>query len=229
MPNFNDYFTRNLESISREQLELLQLKRVAVVGCGGLGGYVIEELARIGIGHLHLFDPDTFSESNCNRQLNALMATMGQRKAEVAATRVASIHPYCQTQTFCADFRDVDAKQSFAVDLVVDCLDDIPARRDLSTLCKRHNLPLIHGAVNGWYGQVGVQHPGGNLIEQLYPLRRDQSQQLPAPSVLSFTVALVASLQAAEAVKALLGLETLLSSGWLYIDLKENDYIYHEL
>ena len=65
-----------------EFITILQQKRVAIIGCGGLGGYVIEELARIGIGHLHRFDPDTFSASNCNRQLNALESTMGLYKAE---------------------------------------------------------------------------------------------------------------------------------------------------
>ncbi len=190
---------------------------------------MIEELARIGLGQFHLFDPDTFSASNCNRQLNALLATMGAKKAEVAANRIASIHPYCRARSFCADFRDIDEQIGFTVDLVVDCLDDIPARRDLSQLCKRRNLPLVHGSVNGWYGQVGVQLPEDNLIDQLYPERGKQAQQRPAPSVLSFTVALVASLQAAEAVKTLLGIDSPLYSGWLYIDLRENDFLFHEL
>jgi len=229
MPRFNDFFTRNLESISTKQQQTLQQKRVAIIGCGGLGGYVIEELARIGIGHLHLFDPDTFSASNCNRQLNALESTMGLYKAEVACERVASIHPFCRAQPFCADFRDVSEGQGFIVDAVVDCLDDIQARYDLAERCHRLGLPLIHGAVNGWYGQVGVQLPGHNLIECLYPKRQEASIQLNAPSVLSFTVALVASLQTAETVKTLLGLDSPLQSGWLYIDLRENDFILHEL
>ncbi|MDD2465709.1 MAG: HesA/MoeB/ThiF family protein [Desulfobulbus sp.] len=229
MPNFNQYFTRNLESISTEQQHLLQHKRVAIIGCGGLGGYVIEELARIGIGYLHLFDPDIFSASNCNRQLNALTSTMGRNKAEVACERVAAIHPYCRAQAFAADFRQVADEQGFGVDAVVDCLDDIQARHDLAELCTRCHLPLIHGAVNGWYGQVGVQLPGNDLIGCLYPKRTEESPKLPAPSVLSFTVALVASLQAAETVKTLLELWSPLHSSWLYIDLKENDFLLHEI
>jgi len=227
MPNLDDYFTRNLESISAKQLQTLQQRRVAIIGCGGLGGYVIEELARIGIGNLHLFDPDIFSASNCNRQLNALESTMGLYKAEVACKRVASIHPFCRARPFCADFRDISEDTGFAVDAVVDCLDDIQARYDLSELCNRQGLPLIHGAVNGWYGQVGVQLPGRDLIDRLYPKRTETRSD--APSVLSFTVALVASLQAAETVKTLLDLESSLQNGWLYIDLKENDFLLHEI
>ncbi len=225
MQSLNDFFTRNLESISTEQQNTLQQKRVAIIGCGGLGGYVIEELARIGVGMLHLFDPDTFSASNCNRQLNALQSTMDRNKAEVACTRVSAIHPFCRAVAFPSDFRAVSADQGFAVDAVVDCLDNIQARHDLAELCNRLHLPLIHGAVNGWYGQVGVQLPGHDLIERLYPTHKKTSVALAAPSVLSFTVALVASLQAAETVKALLDLDSPLQSGWLYIDLKENDFL----
>ncbi len=229
MPTFNDYFTRNLESITSRQQQILQQKRVAIIGCGGLGGFVIEELARIGIGHLHLFDPDTFSASNCNRQLNALQSTLGLYKAEVACRRVADIHPFCRVHPFCTDFREVPEEQGFVVDAVVDCLDNIQARYDLAERSNRLGIPLIHGAVNGWYGQVGVQLPGHDLIDRLYPKRKGESVQPAAPSVLSFTVAMIASLQAAEVVKTLLGLESPLQSGWLYIDLKENDFLLHEL
>jgi molybdopterin/thiamine biosynthesis adenylyltransferase len=224
MQNFADSFARNLGALtSRQQVELQQ-KRVAVIGCGGLGGYVIEELARVGIGHLVLFDPDVFSPSNCNRQLNALGTTLGQNKAAVAAARCRTIHPWCTVQFFATDFRTVPEQEGFAVDIAVDCLDDIAARRDLSALCTRRHLPLVHGAVNGWHGQVGVQLPGDDLIARLYP-RRGPIQPAPPPPVLSFTVALVASLQAAEVVKSVLGLRSPLEHGWMHIDLKEGEFL----
>jgi len=81
MPSFTDTFARNQGALSDAEQRLLQEKRVAVIGCGGLGGYVVEELVRIGVGRLHLFDPDVFSPSNCNRQLNALQSTLGRNKA----------------------------------------------------------------------------------------------------------------------------------------------------
>jgi molybdopterin/thiamine biosynthesis adenylyltransferase len=228
MHALNEYFVRNIGSITAEQQQLLQQKQVAVIGCGGLGGYVIETLARIGVGRLHLFDPDTFSTSNCNRQMGALASTMGQNKAEVASERVAAIHPFCQARAFADDFRQVAEKQEFFGDAVVDCLDDIAARRDLAALCDRLGLPLIHGAVNGWCGQVGVQLPGHDLIGHLYPKRPGGNGKSPALSVLSFTVAVVASIQAAETVKTLLGLPSPLHNAWLYIDLKENDFLLRE-
>lgn len=228
MPTFAQYFTRNQGPLTDEQQQLLQQKRVAIIGCGGLGGYVIEELVRIGVGQLHLFDPDVFSPSNCNRQLNALGSTLGRNKAEVAAQRAEITHPYCTVKAFTKDFRAVPEAEGFACDAVVDCLDDIAARRDLARLCTRCRLPLIHGAVNGWYGQVGVQPPGGDLIDRLYPLRSQRTVVQPPPSVLSFTVAVVASLQAAETVKVLLELWTALDNTWMYIDLKEGDFLLQE-
>ena len=154
---------------------------------------------------------------------------MGQNKAEVAAQRVAAMHPYCQAEFFRTDFREVSHEQGFSVDAVVDCLDDIQARYDLAERCNALNLPLIHGAVNGWVGQVGVQFPGQHLLDRLYPRRVGMESRVPPPSVLSFTVALVASLQAVETVKVLLELTSPLHNGWLYIDLKENDFLFHQL
>lgn len=224
MASFQETFLRNQGALTDEQQQLLQAGRVAVVGCGGLGGHVIEELVRVGVGRLHLFDPDVFCPSNGNRQLNALQSTMGHNKAEAAARRAADIHPFCAVQAHAADFRDLAPETSFQVDVVVDCLDNAAARHDLATLCGRRGLPLVHGAVAGWYGQVGVVLPGATLLERLYPARASVSAP---PAVLSFAVAVVASLQAAEAVKLLLGLPSALCDAWLHIDLKDCDFLLH--
>ena len=224
MKNLSDIFSRNQGSLTDDQQCQLQKKCVAVIGCGGLGGYVIEELIRIGVGRLHLFDPDVFAPSNCNRQLHALQSTLGQKKAEVAVQRAASIHTLSTAIAYTSDFRDVAAPEAWQADVVVDCLDETQARRDLAALCTRKGLPMVHGAVNGWYGQVGVQLPGGDLIDRLYPQRTVAG----TPSVLSFTVALIASLQAAETVKLLLDLFSPLHNSWLHVDLKDNDFLVSE-
>ena len=225
MPSFADIFARNADTLSSDQQQLLQTKAVAIIGCGGLGGYVIEQLARIGVGRLHLFDPDVFTPSNCNRQLNALQSTLGQSKAEVAARRIRDIHPFCAVRSFAADFRTVSEDEAFAVDVAVDCLYDIQARRDLSVLCNRRAIPLVHGAVSGWFGQIGVQLPGGDLIGQLYPKRLAAGAP---PSVLACTVATIASLQAVETVKLLLDLWSPLHNTWMHADLKDGDFLINE-
>lgn len=220
-PAPNDYFTRNIGTLSINEQQILSQTSVAVIGCGGLGGYVIEHLARMGFGHLRVADPDVFSVSNCNRQLNALSSTLGLNKAEVAAHRVADMHPFCKVTTFHEDFRQTKVLQG--VSLALDCLDDLEARRDLVKACTKHDLPLIHGSVCGWCGQVGVQLPGGSLYARLYPNR--PFKQSSPPSVLSVTVGTVGALQVAEAAKLALGRPSYLHNAWLYLDLQYGDFI----
>lgn len=227
MPSASEFFCRNLGTLTPAQQQVLHQQRVAVVGCGGLGGYVCEQLVRLGVGTLHLFDPDTFAPSNGNRQLGALQTTLGRNKAEVMAERAAAIHPWATTRVFATDFRRVRDEAAFRVQVVVDCLDSVSARRDLAALCGWQNLPLVHGAVSGWYGQVGVQLPAGTLLERLYPPRTVATET--APSVLVCTVALVASLQVAETLKLLLGLPSELHQAWMAIDLRSGDFVVNPL
>ena len=95
-----DQFIRTRMLIGDEPLERLRNARVAVFGVGGVGGYAVEALARSGVGTLHLYDDDTVSESNLNRQLIALHSTLGQPKAEAMAQRVRDINPDCCTEVF---------------------------------------------------------------------------------------------------------------------------------
>ena len=94
----SDQFIRTRLLIGDAPLERLASAKVAVFGVGGVGGFCIEALARAGVGTLHLYDDDTVSESNLNRQLVALHSTLGQPKAEVAAARVRDINPACDVR-----------------------------------------------------------------------------------------------------------------------------------
>ena len=86
-------YQRNRQTITASQQLTLFRSRVAVVGCGGLGGYVIEELGRLGVGTIVAIDPDRFEEHNLNRQLLSTPATLGQAKVAAAAERLATINP----------------------------------------------------------------------------------------------------------------------------------------
>jgi len=213
-----DIFERNTGTITPAQQLRLQQATVTVIGCGGLGCFVIEELARLGVGSLRVCDPDTFTPSNINRQLYALKNTIGQYKAEAAAERIRSIHGLTRVLALTTEFQKSEAPLFSDTGVVVDCLDTITGRRELATLCTDKNLPMVHGAVDRWYGQVGVQPAGGSLIQNLYG-NNDGDKTVPL-SVLSCTVAVVASLQVAETCKLLLGMESLLHNKWMSIDLQ---------
>ncbi|MFP7753119.1 HesA/MoeB/ThiF family protein [Thermodesulfobacteriota bacterium B35] len=222
MDNWPTYLVRNRGALDRHEQQRLQKSVVAIVGCGGLGGFVIEELARIGVGDLLLVDPDRFEESNLNRQLYSDRQCLGRRKALVAAERVRQIHGHCRATALTTDFRDQADLLSNRAMVIVDGVDSLEARKDLGRLCRRGGKPLVHGAVNGWYGQVAVQQPGRDLIGRLYP--DGVVHWVEPPSVLACTVATVASLQAAEVVKLLLGRDSALRDNWLSVDLLHTEF-----
>ncbi|MBW1646211.1 MAG: HesA/MoeB/ThiF family protein [Deltaproteobacteria bacterium] len=209
--------------LGQEGQQRLLAARVTVVGCGGLGGWVVEILARAGVGRLRLIDPDTFDESNLNRQLGATIADLGRPKVEVLAARVAAVNPVVQVTPLAATFRE-DAGDSLLAGstLVIDGLDTVAARLELGRCCRRLALPLVHGAVEGWYGQAAVQAPGAALLAAIYP--QPAAPAPPAesrPDSLAAVVANVASLQAALALQAILAPEDPFPPGWLMLDLRE--------
>jgi molybdopterin/thiamine biosynthesis adenylyltransferase len=86
-------YERNFPAVSLEEQEMLGKKRVLVAGCGGLGGYVLEYLGRIGVGHLTAVDDDVFTDSNLNRQLLSTEETLGRPKPVCARERMAVVNP----------------------------------------------------------------------------------------------------------------------------------------
>ena len=142
---------------------------VAVVGCGGLGGYVVEELARLGVGHITVIDPDVFEEHNLNRQLFSSTAVLGCDKVTVAAERIALVNPAVvvtpQVKAFSAD-NGIGLLAGAQV--VVDALDTIETRLALAKVCHKLEVPLVHGAIGGFYGHVTSQMPEEKHVEQMY-------------------------------------------------------------
>ena len=88
-----DRYLRNIPALTEEECQLLQHKRVLIVGCGGLGGNLISIFSRVGIGHLRIVDGDVFEVTNLNRQLFSEIPVLGHNKARVAAERVVRINP----------------------------------------------------------------------------------------------------------------------------------------
>jgi molybdopterin/thiamine biosynthesis adenylyltransferase len=218
-------YQRNRTTLSTEEQLTLFRSRVAVVGCGGLGGYVIEQLARLGVGHLVLIDPDVFEEHNLNRQLLALPANLGQAKVEVAQKRVAAINPAVAVNARQEALgTDNGAELLAGAQVVVDALDSIQVRLELAAVCDDLGLPLVHGAIGGWYGQVTTQFPGDRTLQTLYQnwqAGKGVEQQLGNPA---FTPAVIASLEVAEACKVLLGHAELLRHRLLAVDLREMQF-----
>lgn len=138
-------FSREEQLIGPQGLEKYQKARVAVFGAGGVGGYVIEALARAGVGALDIIDHDTVSLSNCNRQLLALESTLGLEKVQVAKARVLDINPACQVRAIPLFFTEETASQfDFSqYDYVADAIDTVSAKLFLIQRCKQAGTPVI--------------------------------------------------------------------------------------
>jgi len=209
---------RNTLSVS-DQLRLFR-SSVAVIGCGGLGGYVVEELARLGVGRIVVIDPDVFEEHNLNRQLFSTTANLGTAKVAAAFKRIGEINPAVNLVPVQKPFSPENGADLLSgCQVAVDALDSIKVRLELVELCTSLNIPLVHGAIAGWFGHVATQFPGDKTLQTIYQAWKTGKgieQTLGNPS---FTPALVASLEVAEVCKLLLGQGTALRGRQLLIDL----------
>lgn len=220
-------YSRNFPTINlSEQITLLRSK-VAVIGCGGLGGNIIELLARLGIGTIIFSDGDLFTESNLNRQLLCTENNLKKEKVKVALKRIHQINSSINAQSF---FQFIN-KDNIAfiirnADIVVDALDNIPARFILEKACKKLKIPLIHGAVNGLQGQICTIFPEDVGLNAIYGGKDKYLNKTPSNqvSVLSATPSLIASLQVNEVLKILLHKGKPLQNKLLLINLEENDF-----
>ena len=195
-------YARNIPALNKAECELLKQKRILVVGCGGLGGHIIDQLARIGVGFLRVVDGDVFEVSNLNRQLLSAVPLLGVSKAKAAADHIARVNPNIAVdaaETFLTESNAANLLEG--CDIVMDALDNIPSRRILAAACDKANIPYIYGAIQGWVAQAAISMPGDCLIDTLYP----EEIEITDKSVLSFTPALCASMQTALCVKWLLG------------------------
>lgn len=140
-----EQFSRAGLLLGEEALEKLRSARVAVFGLGGVGGYVVEALARGGIGQLDLVDPERFVMSNLNRQLLATHSTVGMLKTEAAQRRIADINPDCVVRTYPVFYLpDTEGQFDFRqYDYVVDAIDTVTAKVSLVRRCREAGTPII--------------------------------------------------------------------------------------
>ena len=140
-----EQFDRTKTLIGAEAIAKLSKARVAVFGIGGVGGYVVEALARAGIGSLALIDNDEINETNINRQIIALHSTLGKAKVEVAKNRVLDINPEIIVYTYKHFFspeNSVDFDFS-KYDYVVDAIDSVTGKIELVMKAQEADVPVI--------------------------------------------------------------------------------------
>lgn len=219
-----DRYTRNLNCISHDENLILQNSKVCVVGCGGLGGHIIEMLGRLGVGYITAVDADVFEITNLNRQLLSDEKSLGMSKALMAVKRMKIVNSDVEVVPVTEYLDENNASDILDEhDLVIDALDNIDSRLVLEKTCRDLNIPLVHGAIAGWYGQVCSILPGDNTLSRIYDsdISRGVEKELGNPS---FTPALVASIEVSEATKILLNKGEILRNKLLFLDLLNNEF-----
>lgn len=147
----NNQFSRSELLLGTAAIERLNHSKVALFGVGGVGGYCAEALARAGVGTIHLYDDDTVSESNLNRQLAALHSTLGNSKAQTMAARIRDINPDCRAIAFPLFYlpQNADCVDLSQYDYVADCIDTVTAKLELISRCKTLQVNIISALGTG--------------------------------------------------------------------------------
>ncbi len=138
-------FSRFIKVIGDSNLDLLASKSVLVLGCGGVGGYVVEALARSGIGQIIIVDYDVVEESNINRQIIALESTIGKYKIDVLEKRIKDINKECNIIKI-DKFIDKDNYLElfdYKIDFFVDCCDTVVVKKLVMKECLERNISFI--------------------------------------------------------------------------------------
>jgi molybdopterin/thiamine biosynthesis adenylyltransferase len=215
-------YLRNMPSITLKDQITLQTSRVAVVGSGGLGGHIIEGLCRLGVGVLHIFDPDSFDETNLNRQAFSAQNTLGKPKVEVMQDCCRLINPAVRITAHQIAVNDEKQAGLFAdAQVIIDALDTPGDRLALAAIADKCRLPLVHGTVAGFGGRVMLIHPLDGRMEMLYGGSKEavSAEHLLGTPVLS--PAIVASFQMMAVLNILLEKNQSSDSRMIYVDMEK--------
>ncbi|WP_145520897.1 HesA/MoeB/ThiF family protein [Yersinia mollaretii] len=216
-----------LEDLGPEGQQKLKQASVLIVGLGGLGSPAALYLAAAGVGKLWLADDDALEISNLQRQVLYRTADMGQNKAKLAQRHLQSLNP--QIEAITLDQRlagSILTEAVAAVDLVLDCCDNMETRHQVNAACVLAGKPLISGSAVGFSGQLLIIEPpyAHGCYACLYPSKETQQRNCRTAGVLGPVVGVIGTLQALEAIKMLAGLPSALSGKLRLFDGKQQSW-----
>lgn len=214
---------RNIGSIGvAGQIKLLKSKAV-IVGVGGIGGTVIELLARLGIGKIVIIDGDVFVDSNLNRQFLSFSNNLGKSKELEANRRLKIVNPSVQVQNFSIVAEEKNIPRIIEdSNVVIDGLDNIRSRFMVEKIYKKMRIPFVHGAVAGFSGQVATIFPEDPGLKRIYDSNRLPDYGIESElGTICIASTSVATFQVAEVIKILCGWPDTLRNKVLVFDFKK--------
>ena len=220
-------YLRNIGTIGIEgQLKLLH-STVVVCGVGGLGGTMIELLARQGAGHLVIIDNGKFAENNLNRQIIAAESDLNKSKVKVAAARVKKINSAVVVSTFYKTINSRNIKKLIInASVVLDGLDNLKTRRILANACDELKIPFVHGAIAGFSGQLMTILPGDKGLSAICGLSTTENEcgietHTGNPSA---TPAIIAAWEVHEAIKIITGIGNPIRNRLIFLDFADGTF-----
>ncbi|WP_456421794.1 ThiF family adenylyltransferase [Thermococcus sp.] len=222
-------YDRQIMIFGKEGQEKLKSSKVAVVGVGGLGSPVAYYLASAGIGTLLLIDEQKPELSNLNRQILHWEEDLGKNPKPLSAKwKLERFNSDIRIETFVGRLTEGNIDKVLeGVDVIVDCLDNFETRFLLDEYAQRKRIPLVHGAVEGTFGQVTTIVPGKTKsLREIFPNVRKKKGKFP---IIGATAGVIGSIQAMEVIKLLTGFGEPLLNKLLLIDLAYNTFDVVEL
>lgn len=215
-------YERSIGTLGLDGQARLLSSRAAVIGCGGLGGWIVEILARAGVGEIVVVDGDVFADNNLNRQVLCEESSIGKSKAMAAKARAQTVNGAVEITAWNEFLTPDNADRILSgCQLAVDALDGNNARSVLLSACRKLEIPMVHGAIGGFWGQTCVLFPGDKAPWELASGGDKGIEQVTGNP--PFTPAFIAALESAEAIRILAGVGDPLKE-LLWCDLKNHEY-----
>lgn len=222
-------YERNLlcNNFSHESQRLLLNSNVLVVGGGGLGSYVLQHLAAVGVGTIGVAEFDKVSISNLNRQILYTTSDIGSPKIDRAQQRLSALNPTITVVKHPIKLTCENIDQTIAnYEIVVDCTDNFEIRYIMDSACESKKRPFVHASVSDMRGSVTTfRYINNKNYKTLFGSSQSPHQPSSPLGVLSPIVGTIGSIQAAEVIKIITGIGTPLYEKLLTIDLITNSYI----
>ena len=222
-------YDRQIMIFGEEGQEKLKRAKVAVVGVGGLGSPVAYYLASAGIGTLLLIDEQKPELSNLNRQILHWEEDLNKNPKPLSAKwKLERFNSDIKIETFVGKLTAENVEEVLeGVDVIVDCLDNFETRFLLDDYSQKKGIPLVHGAIEGTFGQVTTIVPGKTKsLREIFPSVREKKGKFP---IIGATAGVIGSIQAMEVIKLLTGLGEPLLNKLLLVDLAYNTFDVVEL
>ncbi len=212
---YEEMISRQKDIINKEDQETIRNSKVTVIGCGGLGGSIIELLVRTGFENLTIVDEDVFDMTNFNRQIRSNLDTLNKPKARITKQHALKINPKANINEVCTKVTPDNIQEIIeGSDVVIDALDNVYTRVALSRKARELGISMVHAAVDKTMGQLTVFNRNTPSYEELFKLKSidkplvDSKDYLDTisqekPQVLSTTPFMFASLEVNETIKLL--------------------------